>query len=143
MDTVSGHISLSAYEQVATSRFMCKDHQKQPDETRKGHPPLSSVPHDGAHSTAREDFSGKKGRDLQGGGMQGDGMGKGRGTPPPWPEVIFFVNLRGQGGSPFTFQPYDSSTATMQSSKDGSSFKLSVFFYGRPPHAGSPRAPRI
>ena len=68
--------------------------------------------------------------------MQGDGMGKGRGTPPPWPEVIFFVNLRGQGGSPFTFQPYDSSTATMQSSKDGSSFKLSVFFYGRPPHAG-------
>jgi hypothetical protein len=36
-DTVSGHISLSAYEQVATSRFMCKDHQKQPDVTRKGH----------------------------------------------------------------------------------------------------------
>ena len=35
-DTVSGHISLSAYEQVATSRFMCKDHQKQPDVTRKG-----------------------------------------------------------------------------------------------------------
>ena len=45
-DTVSGHISLSAYEQVATSRFMCKDHQKQPDVTRKGHPPLSSVPHE-------------------------------------------------------------------------------------------------
>ena len=44
-DNVSGHISLSAYEQVATSRFMCKDHQKQPDVTRKGHPPLSSVPH--------------------------------------------------------------------------------------------------
>ena len=42
---MSGHISLSAYEQVATSRFMCKDHQKQPDVTRKGHPPLSSVPH--------------------------------------------------------------------------------------------------
>ena len=42
---MSGHISLSAYEQVATSRFMCKDHQKQPDVTRKGHPPLSPVPH--------------------------------------------------------------------------------------------------
>ena len=34
-DTVSGHISLSAYEQVATSRFMCKDHQKQCSKTPK------------------------------------------------------------------------------------------------------------
>ena len=34
---MSGHISLSAYEQVATSRFMWKDHQKQPGVTRKGH----------------------------------------------------------------------------------------------------------
>ena len=29
-------IAVGTYEQVATSRFMCKDHQKQPDVTRKG-----------------------------------------------------------------------------------------------------------